>query len=382
MSYEKIIQKASFRGINFHVESSERKMGFNYKIHVFPGGKRKAYAEELSEQAQILPIDAFLIGPDAAYTRDLLIEACRKRTPGKLHHPQVGYIDAKCKSFRVREVFNKVGKIIISMEFIEVEQESSSMFPDFGIQDLLNSADEMLTEAALELTENLSVLDMPAYAVATVTKVMDRIGSIISSNAGFGRIPDSANDLADAFKSLVINSDKIRVAVEILHVKFNSLMNKLNIGQVQQVQNAFILKKRPANFDELSSTEQKEIKTNEAITRYVCVASLICSCGLYSIRANSDTNKTQLQNQLSSIDSLLESATDNQYEKLTMMKILFQRFLDQLKTAPTVTIKSPTPSLLVAYDYCGDIRHEQLLIEKNDIANPFAVYGEIKCPMI
>ena len=377
MSYKKILQRASFRGIKFHVESSERKMGFNYKIHVFPGGKRKAYAEELSEQAQILPIDAFLIGPDASYTRDLLIGACRKRTPGKLQHPQIGYIDAKCKSFRVREVLNRVGKIIINMEFIEVEQESSSMFPDLGIQDLLKLTDEILTEAALELTEALSVLDMPAYAVVTASKIMDKIGNIISSSNGFGRIPDSMIDLTDTAVELS-NSDSVRVAVEMLHVKFNSLMKRLNGEQSQQIQNAFKISSKPGNFEELSHTEQKEIKTNEAIAKYICVASLTTPTGLHNNLPDSDINKNQLQSMIASIDSLLENSSDSQYEKLSAMRGVIRNIVDQSKPTSIATIDKPTPSLLVAYDQLGDIRLDQQLIEKNNIANPFDVCGDIR----
>ena len=375
MSYKKILQQASFRGIKFHVESSERKMGFNYKIHVFPGGKRKAYAEELSEQAQILPIDAFLIGPDASYTRDLLIEACRKRSLGKLHHPLIGYIDAKCKSFRVREVFNKVGKIIINMEFIEVEQESSSMFPDLGIQDFLKITDDLLTEAALELNEALSVLDMPAYAMATAAKIMEKISSIISSSNGFCRIPDSMSDLADVSKDL-ITFDSIKASAKNLAGKFDTLMEKLNLAQVRKIQNSFKISVIPANYSELSNTEKKEIKTNEAITRYVCVALLIGPCRFRIL--NSVTNKLPWQNTLNAIDSLMEQASDSQYEKLYSIKTLILKMASKTELLLKAKISEPTPSLLVAYDQLGNISLEQRLIEKNDVENPFEVTGEIE----
>ena len=171
-------------------------------MHVFPGTKRKAYAEELSEEPEILPVEAFLIGPDASYTKDLLIAACRKRTPGKLLHPQIGYINAKCKSFRIRETLNKVGKIQFSMEFVEVEVEDKSLIPGLDVLDVLKKVDEALNTAALQLTEALSILDMPAYAMAKAAKILNKVSNMVTSENGLGRIASTGKDVRDAVDAL------------------------------------------------------------------------------------------------------------------------------------------------------------------------------------
>lgn len=178
-------------------------------MHVFPGGKRKAYPEELSEEPEILPIEAFLIGPDASYTKYLLITACKKRDPGKLYHPQVGYILAKCKSFRVREVFHRVGKIYLSMEFVEVEEEIKRNDTTSNILSFIKDIDDLINEKSLALVEALSVINLPAFAIAKTSQALNMISNIIKSDNGLGRIGGATKETEEALKSLTDEGEKL-----------------------------------------------------------------------------------------------------------------------------------------------------------------------------
>ncbi|NRA43477.1 MAG: DNA circularization N-terminal domain-containing protein [Oligoflexales bacterium] len=355
MSFKDLLQRASFRGIKFHVESVERKVGFNYKMHVFPGTKRKAYAEELSEEPEILPVEAFLIGPDASYTKDLLIAACRKRTPGKLLHPQIGYINAKCKSFRIRETLNKVGKIQFSMEFVEVEVEDKSLIPGLDVLDVLKKVDEALNTAALQLTEALSILDMPAYAMAKAAKILNKVSNMVTSENGLGRIASTGKDVRDAVDALKEEGGRLLNSPKELSDNIVSALDYM-FGFEAPYENPFrneVSQPKP----EMPLAAQTELKASNAVANFVQSVFVILMIKQFAKRMD-DQEYSYLIYQLA-INNAATDAIPNADPKLADELRILQSMVSQLAAGKTKeqkpTQRPGVPSLVLAYDLFEDI---------------------------
>ena len=346
MTFQKLLQKASFRGVKFHVEALERKLGFNYKMHVFPGTKRRAYPEELSEVPEILPIDAFLIGSDAHYTKDLLIAACRKREPGKLFHPQVGYVNARCKSFRLREELRRVGKIHFSMEFIEVDLRKPSVIPGVDILDALKKIDQALAAAALELTEFLSTVDMPAYTLARSAELLSKLANTLTSDNGLGRLASAPQDVRDALDSLRDEGKSLLRAPK----KLTSNIIKSLEYRPDSAANEAKSHQGSAPKRDLAVAERLEDKCQRSLEEFISLAGILLRLkhltkNIESTSYSKAREKLDLikKPRLQEIDLILSMTED-------IVRAKIDRSLQE--------VDSSSPSLVQAYEHFADIRRE------------------------
>ena len=119
MNWLKRLQNASFRGIQFLIDSSESSFSRRIATDVFPGTDR-FYSEDISKNPASFQIEGFLVGSDYDLTRNTLIEACSARNPGILIHPYLGQKNVHCQSLSVTESKESGGMARIVMSFIEV----------------------------------------------------------------------------------------------------------------------------------------------------------------------------------------------------------------------------------------------------------------------
>lgn len=401
MAYEQIIQKASFRGIKFNVEVSERTMGFKYKLHVFPGmNSNKKYTrarpEELSEEPQIFPLEAFLIGPDAAYTRDLLISACRKRESGRLQHPQIGFIDAKCKSLRIREDFSRVGKIYVSMEFIEYIQPIDLHSPD-RLLDALNTANDFLNDSMASFVDAMAVLDLPAYALGNVAGMLNKVSNFITSKNGLGRIGSTITDFKDAILAIQTEGKNLLNAPEKLANQIKHALDYLTGEDAIEAHNSFqneVVSPVPSG---LTPTEEKIIKATNAIASYSAAAATVVAVDRLVERLKEEVTDLDLTQQeekfssnaeakgytdklIASIEADLNVSDPDRYFTLQALKSSLKQ-IAFLPETEQVLVDHPVPSLVLAYDRYEDLDREADILRRNQhlLDYPGEVRGELEC---
>lgn len=80
------LRPASFRGIQFFVETSNYGSGRRGVTHEFPG-RDVPYREDLGRKVRTYKTDAYLVGTTYTTTRDQLISALEQYGSGKLIHP-------------------------------------------------------------------------------------------------------------------------------------------------------------------------------------------------------------------------------------------------------------------------------------------------------
>jgi len=400
MAYEQIIQKASFRGIQFNVEVSERAMGFKYKLHVFPGMNNnkkytRAQPEELSEEPQIFPLEAFLIGPDAAYTRDLLISACRKREPGRLQHPQIGFIDAKCKSLRIREDFSRVGKIYVSMEFVEYIQPIDMQSPDM-LLDALNTANDFLNDSMASMVDAMAVLDLPAYALGNVAGMLNKVANFITSKNGLGRIGSTITDFKNAILAIQTEGESLLNAPEKLANQIKDALGHLRGEDAIEAHSAFrndVVLPVPTG---VTPTEEKIIEAKNAIASYSAAAATVVAVERLVERLRkevADLELTQQEEQFSSnaeaqgytdkliasIESDLDTSDPDRYVRLQALKASLKQIVF-LPETEQIQVDHPVPSLVLAYEKFEDLDKEPDILRRNHrLDYPGEIRGELEC---
>jgi prophage DNA circulation protein len=115
----KLLIGASFRGLPFFVDSSERAGGRRLVVHEFPL-RDAPFVEDLGRKARTFRVEGYVIGDDYLAQRDSLLTALEDVSgPGELIHPHHGALRASCVGVAVRETRAEGGLATFAIEFAE-----------------------------------------------------------------------------------------------------------------------------------------------------------------------------------------------------------------------------------------------------------------------
>ena len=121
MSWRERLKIASFRGIEFFIDSRETVVGRRTAVHTFPD-RDINFVEDIGRATREFSFDGFLIGEDYDIVRDQLIAELEKPGPGPLSHPSFGIIQVQSvRTARIRENSKDGGMAIVTMVFMESE---------------------------------------------------------------------------------------------------------------------------------------------------------------------------------------------------------------------------------------------------------------------
>ena len=134
LSWKDKLFTASFRGVPFLVENTDRRVGRRFVLHQFPF-KEDAYSEDLGAEADEFVIYGYIAQMTQSYLdptkpnewdyfeqRDALIDVLRESGPGELVHPFYGKKNVIVKGQAlIKESFNEGGMARFEMTFTEVK---------------------------------------------------------------------------------------------------------------------------------------------------------------------------------------------------------------------------------------------------------------------
>jgi prophage DNA circulation protein len=231
MSWRDQLQQASFRGVNFFVDSHEYSIGRRNVVHQYPF-RDKAFVEDLGLDADKFSITGYILAKPPLYNyfrdRDKLIEVLKKKGTGTLVHRYLGKKTvALVGQARVSESFAQGGIARFSMTFVEgstSESPTKSLNPvramDLSALDAIASAVDAFSDivsgagaplAAIfsDITNSLiriklsvrTLRDVPAsvisQALATIGAAQSLMSTVLSSPC------DVANTLLNAYDSFL-----------------------------------------------------------------------------------------------------------------------------------------------------------------------------------
>jgi prophage DNA circulation protein len=116
--WTKNLRRASFRGVQFHVEARELAGGRRIHNHEYPK-RNQNFPEDMGRKTRQFTVEAYVIGDDYMSRRDRLIQACENEGEGS-------YVDhwginqkVKCEDFSVSESSDEGRICRIQLKFIE-----------------------------------------------------------------------------------------------------------------------------------------------------------------------------------------------------------------------------------------------------------------------
>ena len=361
---------ASFRGIRFHATGFSGRIGRNFASHTIPRSKAKPTYEELAPIPEEFPLEGFLVGDEASFTLKLLIAACRKKGPGRLIHPELGLMNAKCKSMRYREYAERRGAIALSFEFLPVYSEIGQDSPVYELVDTLGKIDQVLASAASTLVEAISIVDLPSYALQTTSQMFDHIGLMLTSTNGLGRVASSISESVASWKNLAQNTRALLRAPKKLVELLDEALNTSEVAE--RVLGGLPAASSPDDTGTPSSIV-RAASNSLAILRYIRTAAT-CSLARTAVSESGDTSTV-----LQLTEDLMKDATSSDLERLYQLRVGLWRSRN-LPRQSTHLVEDLTPPLVFAYDVLGDITKAEAVRESNAVDDFGLLFGKVAIP--
>ena len=395
-------RKASFRGVEFEVDSRSFTSGRRNQVHEYPN-KDVPYTEDIGKKADNYNVTAFVIGPGYESRRDALKKACLEKGSGTLVHPDYGTIEVNCDGITIKESKDQGGMAVFDLVFIEAGEKA---VPETSVDmsgSVLSSAGNMLSSAK----DNFSKAFKVASGVAEITTLVGSIATSASSALNsIGSGLDYAQGLAGSVTSAmnkVVDAASITLAMK---TNAKSLLNTPN-ALAAQLDSVFsvvtsLAGNKPDSFKTVRNlasgtnasenvstsnadaiAEKRSMQQLEQLTKQVVIskeAEIITNIEFENAEeANSvlesfiaDTEEVELFEDIEPSDEVMQSLREVREAVVEYVREIILK----LPRTKTVNLPVNTPSLVVAYDLYEDLSRADEICKKNKIPYPAFVPAE------
>ncbi|MCB2199649.1 DNA circularization N-terminal domain-containing protein [bacterium] len=376
------LEKASFRGVEFHVSLTEDRHGRRLRSHDIPG-RDDATHEDLGRSTGRFQVEAFLIGPTVLADRHRLQQALEAEGPGRLKHPFYGSLDVLVDGEARFTTRSDRGKyIVVVMPFVAYSPLQTAVLDP--ITEVDTTAGNVLTRARAWMNEVWDIAHDSARGAAQVVNTIDDALALVHDARR------AANSVADIRRS--IDNARSRLTELVYDVE----------GISQVLATAFTLGSDPDARGDARLTAGRVSGELEGYTEMLSglalpsgdsetadiagvrmQADLLAAMARVAIRASYDSSDEALE--LAGlmgdrIQELVEVTTDPELgqtlQDLQGQLLSGMRDLAvQLPNLVEVRVPSTLPALVLAWDYYRDLEKEADLIARNGLEHPGFVPG-------
>lgn len=382
---------ASFRGVPFLVESSERAGGRRVVVHEFPL-RDQPFVEDLGMRARTFRVDGFLVGDDYLDRRDDLIAALEDTSgPGELVHPYHGILRAICVNLSVRETRAEGGMAVFSMEFAETPAQAPVPVTEADpVGRVGDAADAAIDATEAEFEGRYSATGLPSFALASAATALSNITAgmgvalapVVSTTQELAAMTGAIRTITDTASTLV------RTPAGILG-GFRDVI----LGLVETTASApgdvmRALVRAYGSDPGPDAPETTATREHERANQVALVGGLRQVMAIEAARLAPITTYDSIEEATDARDdiaALLEDqatgAGDTAYPALVNLRSEVLRAVPGNTTFArvlTITLRSQIPSLLLAHRLYGSVDRETDVIARNQISHPGFVAGELK----
>lgn len=387
MSWRQDLRIPSFRGVRFNLWNTEREGGRNNITHEFI--QRDPYTEDTSRVPRRFSFDAFISGFDYFRQRDRLITALETPGPGPLVHPYYGTLQVNVVRYRIRESGLEGGIVRFSLDFVEAGQLS---FPSVVVQKGGIFSDIASKISDTSIAKFVSSFDIVGKAQFVIDAAQSKITELTNDlNAATSFITAKADQISDLAVSI---TDLERDALTLINTP--AVLAARMVAAIDAVSNSVFDPRESldaynhiidyGNQDPVLTlqTEQRiaEDTNNKAFTNLVRTMALkgaVGSAAQVSFESEEDA-QVERENLYDQIDALMESVSDD---------AVFAE-LNNLRTFVSLNIPPPDedlprifqyqnpstmPSIVLSYQFFGDVLSENDIVKRNGVSNPNYVPG-------
>lgn len=378
---------ASFRGVTFLVEASERTGGRRVVTHQFPL-RDDPFREDLGRDARTFHVDGYVLGDDYLTQRDALLAALEDVAgPGELVHPYYGVKRAICEKLSVHEAKDEGGIAKFSLEFGETPLQAPvpTSAPTTDID-----ATAARAANSTEFLKKYNASGLPSHALASAETAIKNAAAAMKDK--LGPIIDAQQEAAELTGQVALLTAEASSLVRTPALILDGFVGAFSFLEetIQNAPGAVLDALVDAYSVDLgpvvvatTSTRERELANQTALTsalrRFFAIeaASVAPTVPYESIDA-----ALAARDQLTAmLDEQAGLADDDAYPALVDLRA------QVLATVPgsnafasilTVTRPTAIPSLLLTYQLYGAVDLEADVIARNDIRHPGFVAGELK----
>jgi len=382
---------ASFRGIPFLVEASERVGGRRTVAHEFPL-RDDPYIEDLGRKARTFRVDGYVVGDDYVQQRDDLLSALEDISgPGELVHPYHGTRRAVCSSVSVRETKADGGLAAFAIEFAEAPAQSltpTEVPYYFELVDESATAAKVATRA--ELVERYNAGGMPSFGLASAERALTRAAAAVRTKlAPVVRITQDLARLNRQVERLTSEaSSLIREPGDVLDAFEETLAALAATAEAApgRLWEAFM----DAYGEDLESLipETTATRARERDNADALIAALKRILVIEAARVLPRATFATLEEAIADRDAvaaLLDEqageAGDTAYPALVDLRAQVVRAVPGdavLASILTVERNVPIPSLILSYQLYGSVDQEGDILARNNASHPGFISGTLQ----
>lgn len=383
------LRTASFRGVQFHVDTSDDTAAGRRAVqHTYPG-RDLPYTEDMGRRQREYRLDAYIVSPDYMAARDQLIDACQEAGPGDLVHPYFGTRRVVCTECRVTHSAADGGIVRFALAFVEAGELTYPRGTTDRAAAVDTAAGGLRAAAEAALIEGLDVSGMPRFVVDAAADVVGSLAGQFEQLAGPlpatpGALAEYAaavlrlgNDAASLVGAPADLASAIGGAMDMLRSAFGDTASTL--GSLTEL----------AGFGEdlpavpvTTATRQRQAANQAAIAGYVQdVALAVAAQSITAVEFETrDEALARRDAVLELVDGRMETTADDAV--FTALQNLRAQVVQavpgpgqQLPVLLEYRPESTLPALVVAYDIYGDAGMADDIVARNGVRHPGFVPG-------
>jgi len=377
-------RQASFRGINFKVDSTDFEGGRRVVIDEYPLSDISS-SKDLGRKKRDFSIEAYVNGENYEAQRDSLIGACEQFGSGKLIHPYLGSKDVVCTGCRVRESKAELGIAYFSLTFAETGIQQNPTQNIDQITKAKSTISELQDLCSVAFTKVYSVVNAPSFVTDAASSDVTGFTNVVQGEAN--KLNGIALKLADYTYQIRKMQSQVAALVRLpsqLAANFvttlNNLLAILPGGSTQMKIALKGVSKYGVDFDlsNMSTSSRVAQATNSKALSdlsFQLVVGLLASEATDRTYASYQDADSDRQEILDLIDQILDSTGDDDvYRSFQRLKFEVSKAVpDTSKDLPSIVsieLESQGSSLTLAYDLYEAFDLEQDLIDRNAVVNP------------
>lgn len=381
-------KQASFRGVEFYIQSASNQGGRRLATHNFPERDDVAH-EDLGRAERSFSFRAYIVADDYFQQREALIAALEQEGAGKLIHPYRGEFQVVCDSFTVTERTEDGRVAWFDLSFKEEKGRDLTVLSPNTQSQVFSAKENFLDSAQAWLEDVYTIVRKPTTYIEDATEtidaaldVVDSLKKIANVNAEFqkalsdarGKLVEltfSAEQLGQSFRSLLNFGTEIDPRDPLVATSSNAAT------QYQECIRLFDWGETPV------VTTPTDIVTADdypatLVQKFNQYNALAAAAGLSSVVDYDSAQDAQavLEQLTELIDNvvLADAISDEMYEGLLALRAAVNEDLTaRIITLPTLvdfTVKDTVSSLYVSNEIYGNLDEEQAIVDRNRIVHP------------
>jgi prophage DNA circulation protein len=382
---------ASFRGVPFLVDRSERTGGRRVVVHEFPL-RDDPFVEDMGRKSRGFRVDGYVIGDDYLVQKEALLSALEDETgPGELLHPYHGQKRAICATVSVTETRADGGMATFAIDFTETPAQAP--VPTIEVDpagDVAAGADAAEIAVSAELAELMKPDNLPSFALASAQTALTEAAAALA--AKLAPVIAEKQELASFTGQVALMtaeaSSLVRQPAEAIGqflAAITSLVDTSEVapGAVVDALVAAYAADLGAPAPATTTTRQRELANQLAITGALRRVMAIEAARLVPLVPYASIDEAIATRDAVSglLDEQAQLAGDTAYPALVDLRTRVLRAVPggrSFARVVTVARRVATPSLVLAHQLYGSVDQEPDIVARNRIRHPGFLVGSFQ----